>query len=102
MVFAWEERNFDHIAKHGVAPGEAEYVVEHASKLFPREIGDGKWVVWGRTEAGALLQVVFSYRSAEQADFESLTLEDLIDVSEGEAGEVIYVVHAMPLTAKQV
>jgi uncharacterized DUF497 family protein len=52
VIFAWDETNRDHIAKHSVTPAEAEFVVENASSPFPQEIGDGKRRVWGATQAG--------------------------------------------------
>jgi hypothetical protein len=40
--FRWNDWNRDHIAMHGVAPEEAEYVVDHASAPYPEQIGDDK------------------------------------------------------------
>ena len=59
MDFRWAAWNADHIAAHGVGPGEAEDVVESARSPFPRRIEDDKWLVWGSTSNGRLLQVVF-------------------------------------------
>ncbi len=39
--------------------GEIEEVVETARSAFPRRIEDDKWLVWGSTSGGRLLQVVF-------------------------------------------
>jgi hypothetical protein len=36
----------------------------------------------------------------EEIDFGSLTLEELMSLSEGEVSEALYVVHAMPLSPK--
>jgi hypothetical protein len=43
-------------------------------------------------------QVVFVYRRDYEIDYQSLTLADLLAVEAGE-GPLIYVIHAMDLTA---
>ena len=48
MLFRWNEWNRDHIAKHGVEPDEAEYVVEHAGNPYPRREADNKYRYAGR------------------------------------------------------
>jgi hypothetical protein len=45
MIFAWDEKNCEHLAKHHVSPEEAEWVVAHAQPPFPSQIGDGKLVI---------------------------------------------------------
>lgn len=96
MIFSWNEWNVEHIAEHGVTPDEAEDVVTHALPPFPRETGDDKFVVWGRTEVGRYLQVIFVRPADDEIDPASLDLSDLIEFSEGRAG-VVYVIHAMEL-----
>ncbi len=59
MDFRWVAWNTEHIAAHGVGPSEVEEVVETARSPFPRRIEDDKWLVWGSTSDGRLLQVVF-------------------------------------------
>ena len=59
--FRWNESNEDHIAGHGVGPEEAEYVVEHPARGFPRYDGTGKYRAWGQTAAGRHLQVVYIF-----------------------------------------
>jgi uncharacterized DUF497 family protein len=98
VIFAWDDWNREHIARHGVTPEEAEEIVEHAIAPFPRDEGEGKYIVWGRTEVGRYLQVVFAYRPHDEVDHESLSFEELMDLSSGAAIPVVYVVHAMPLT----
>ena len=73
MDFRWNAWNEEHIARHGVAPDEAESVV---SDSHPRYRGDGKYRVVGRGQGGRWLQVVY-----------------VLD----EDGTV-YVIHARPLT----
>jgi hypothetical protein len=64
----WDLAGIEHIAKHGVTPGEVDYVLTRARPPFPEEIGDGKYLVLGSTEAGRLLQVIFVFREIETLD----------------------------------
>src|SRR4051812_25439127 len=91
-AFSWGPANVEHIAKHGVAPAEAQYVATHARKPFPRYVGDGKWQVWGRTMDG--------HPDDEDVDIDSLSVTDLVAFSAGEA-QVVYVIHAMELDDEQ-
>ncbi len=77
--FRWNEWNVDHIAAHGVAPEDAEYVIDAAMPPWPEKIGDGKWRVWGRALGGVILQVIYIFSP----------------------DDVIFVIHAMPLTDTQ-
>ena len=77
--FRWNEWNVEHIAGHGVRPEEAEYVVDNARSPYPRYEGDGRYRVLGQTEAGTYLQVVFIF----------------------DPPEVVYVIHARPLTERE-
>lgn len=79
MHFRWVAWNLDHIAEHGVGPGETEEVVEMARSPFPRRIEDDKWLVWGATLAGRQLQVVF-----------------VLD-----ANGTVFVIHVRDLTARE-
>ncbi len=72
----WNADNVDHLAVHGVLPEEAEDVLRHAQPPYPRAIGGGKLVVWGQTEGGTYLQVIFIFSPPG----------------------VVYVIHARPLT----
>ena len=76
MEFRWIEWNVDHIAEHGVTPGEAERVVMAARPPYPESREDNKWRVVGTGVGGRFLQVVY-----------------LIE-EEG----AIFVIHARPLT----
>jgi hypothetical protein len=75
--FRWNEWNVNHIADHGVEPSEAEYVVLNARPPYPEKIGDGKWRVWGQSQYGRYLQVIFLHDPG---------------------AETIYIIHARPLT----
>ncbi len=76
MDFRWNEWNEEHLASHAVAPDEAEEVVRSARSPFPLVQGGEKYLVWGPTEEGRLLQVVF-----------------VIDLESS-----VFVIHGRPLT----
>lgn len=76
MDFRWNRWNVEHLAEHGVSPESAEEVVEGARSPYPRRIGDDKLLVWGPSDRGELLQVIF-------------VLDD---------DGTVFVVHARPLT----
>jgi len=78
MEFRWIEWNIQKCLKHGIRREEAEYVVRRARRPFPQKIGDEKTLVQGQTEGGRYLQVIY-----------------LIEKEES-----IFVIHAMPLTAR--
>ena len=77
--FRWNEWNVEHIARHGVRPDEAEEVVVDARTPYPLERPDDKWLAWGPTRGGRILQVVFVL----DPDF------------------TIYVIHARTLTPRE-
>ena len=79
MDFRWNEWNVEHISKHGVRPDEAELVIRHAKRPFPRYHGDDKWLVWGRGQGERFLQVIY-------------VLDD---------EDSVFVIHARPLTEKE-
>jgi uncharacterized DUF497 family protein len=74
--FRWNEWNVQHIAEHGVRPEEVEYLVRRPHRGFPRAIGGKKSLVQGRTGEGRYLQAIYIFSPAD----------------------VIYVIHARPLT----
>ncbi len=69
----------EHLGCHGVTPEEAEDVVMAATQPYPFERPDDKWLVWGRTQGGRALQVVF-----------------ILDPD-----DTIYVIHARDLTSRE-
>lgn len=79
MDFRWNNWNDEHIGAHDVRPEEAEEVVLWAESPFPLVQSDDKYLVWGATEAGRLLQVVF-----------------VLDPD-----DTIFVIHARPLTERE-
>ena len=89
--FIWEHKNIDHIAEHGVTPGEAEYVVEHG---VISNRGENKWRAVGRTKAGRYLHVVYVLESdLIDIDYTEIDLLQLEEVADS-----FYVIHARPLT----
>lgn len=77
--FRWIPWNLDKISKHNVARREAEFVVNHPARGFPRRVDDDKIKVWGQTADGAYLQVIFVI----------------------EEDDSLFVIHARPLTQKE-
>ena len=76
--FRWIEWNVEKVEKHGCTPGEAERVVNHPARGFPRRDGV-KRLVRGRGQGDRWVQVVY-----------------LIDPD-----GTIFVIHAMPLTSRR-
>lgn len=79
MDFRWIEWNLDKVAKHGVAPEEAELVVRAARRPYPLTLGDGRWLAIGRGRGGRYLQTAF-----------------LIDPD-----GTIFIIHSRPLTDRE-
>jgi uncharacterized DUF497 family protein len=79
VEFRWISWNQEHIAEHGVEPEEAEDAVRNTRAPFPLVQADERYLVWGRTEGGRFLQVVF-----------------VIDPD-----DTIFVIHARELTDKE-
>lgn len=97
VIFAWDNVNIEHIARHRVSPAEAEAVVRGATRPFPQVIEGDKLVVWGSTGMGRYLQVIFVMKLPIETDYESLSVEDWMRVEAGEESRVIRVIHAMDL-----
>jgi uncharacterized DUF497 family protein len=77
--FRWNHWNIEHLAEHRVAPGDAEHVVNLARRPYPRQIEDEKFYIAGQSPDGTYLQVIY-----------------VLD-----ADDVIYVIHARPLTDRE-
>jgi hypothetical protein len=77
-AFRWIEWNIGKVEKHGCTPWEAEHVVNHPARGYPRRTGE-KYTVHGRGQADRWVQVVY-----------------LIDPD-----GTIFVIHAMPLTSRR-
>jgi len=100
MIFSWDDLNREHIAEHRVNPEEAEQVVRNAEPPFPQTIEDDKLVVWGATESGRFLQVIYVFKRPDEVTYESLAVEDWMSIEAGSAAMVIRVIHAMDLTPR--
>jgi uncharacterized DUF497 family protein len=100
MIFSWDDRNRDHIAKHGVRPPEAEFVVEHAEPPFPETIEGDKFVVWGPTEADRYLQVIYVLKAPADIAYESVAALDWMEIESGGIEKIARIIHAMELTQR--
>lgn len=64
--FEWDEANIAHIARHNVAPEEAEQVFFDANNALDEDIKhstmEKRFVIIGKTEKGRLLYQVFTRR----------------------------------------
>jgi hypothetical protein len=101
LVFAWDDWNKEHVTKHGSNAGDAKFVIEHAKEPFPREIGDGKYLVWGQTASGSYLEVIFAFKAPENLNFRDLDLMDWSAILDYPGTVAIYICHAMLMTPKQ-
>jgi uncharacterized DUF497 family protein len=77
--FRWNSWNVEHIAEHGIKPQEAEYVVDHPFRGFPRSIGNDKVLVQGQTAMERYVQVIYIFSPRG----------------------VIFVIHARPLNSAE-
>lgn len=102
FVFAWDDWNKEHVTKQGSNAADAKYIITHAQEPFPREIGDGKFLIWGQTASGAYLQVVFAFVLPEKLRFSDLDLMDWSAIIDYPGTVAIYICHAMPMKPSQV
>ncbi len=79
MEFRWIEWNIDKVVDHGVTPEDAQSVVEEATDPYPQHREDDRFLVWGATSTGRLVQVVF-----------------LLDED-----DMVFIIHARPLTERE-
>jgi hypothetical protein len=56
-------------------------------------------VVWGQTAAGRYLQVIFVLKPPHEAPYESLSVEDWLEVEAGRVTQIVRIIHAMELTS---
>jgi uncharacterized DUF497 family protein len=78
--FRWNAWNMAKLDKHGITMAQAEYVVNRATRPYPRRIDDGKWQVRGQTIEGLFIQVIF----VQELDEDRL-----------------FIIHARPLTDRE-
>lgn len=97
MIFHWDSWNREHVTMHGISRDDAVFVVRHAESPFPEPVGNGKYRVCGATRGGRPIQVIFTFKSPDEVDYEELTYDDIVNL-ESEAGPYVYIVHARSLT----
>jgi uncharacterized DUF497 family protein len=100
VIFAYDDWNREHVAKHGVSHADAEYVIESARRPYPKKIEEGKFIVYGPDRTGRVLEVVFAFKSADQIDFDTVDLLQLGDLSEAQNPVAVYIIHAMPISGR--
>jgi hypothetical protein len=75
--FRWNEWNVEHIAKHGVQPDEAERVIRHAKRPYPRYHGDNKWLAMNkRKQAKPFWEMNTEELAAATAEFDKEFIAD--------------------------
>lgn len=74
--FRWNRWNAEHIADHGITPTQAEHVVNHPGRGFPRYVGDDRFLAVGQDREGLYMQVIYIFSPPG----------------------VVFVIHARPLT----
>lgn len=72
----WTEQSEDHIARHGVTPGEVEQVLFSRPRLVANG-RDGVTLMFGTTDSGRHLAVVMS--DAEDGRLFVVTARDMTD-----------------------
>jgi uncharacterized DUF497 family protein len=62
--FDWDVANVEHILRHAVTPFEVEEVVSRPHVTIPARAvkGEERWKLFGKTESGRHLVVVFTIR----------------------------------------
>lgn len=71
MDFVWNPTNIEHIAKHGISPRQAEYILENARAPYPQMIGNNRRLVFGRLPSGQYVQVIYVPSRSARTPFTS-------------------------------
>ena len=100
MIFRWNTANRVRIQKHHVSSSEAEDVVRLPEDEYPVRIQSGRFLVVGKTQKGRRLEVVFVIETADEVEYDELSLQEQVELLELGDVPVIYVIHAMDLGAK--
>ena len=100
MICYWDEWNREHATQHGVTESEIEHVLNDASPPYPEYLGAGKYRVCGQTHGGTYVQVIFVHKSAEEVDFETMPIEELVRFDSAK-GPYVYPIHARELTERE-
>ncbi len=80
MFFYWDRWSREHATRHGVSEKEARSVVVRPTPPDPTPVGAGKLQVWGATEAGRLIQVIYLEISPERIRYDELDYLDILDL----------------------
>jgi uncharacterized DUF497 family protein len=60
-TYRWNSWNVEHIGEHGILPYEAEYVIDHATRPWPENAGEGRYRVLGLGPDGSYLHVAYIF-----------------------------------------
>ncbi len=76
--FEWDVHNVGHIARHGVTPREVEDAVCGAHIVIPARAvrGEKRWKLFGRSDAGRYLVVVFTIRQTRLRPVTAYTMNE--------------------------
>jgi hypothetical protein len=77
--FRWNDWNTEQATKHGCTIGEIQSIVRYAGRGFPKYVGNGKWLVYGRGTGDRMIEVIYVLDS----------------------DDTIFVIHAMPVTLRR-
>jgi uncharacterized DUF497 family protein len=77
----WDERNEEHIARHGVSVGEVIEVIEGRSHARKHR---GRYLVFGRTGAGRYLLIVLVHKG--RGCWRVITSRDMTDAERRHLG----------------
>ena len=67
VQFDWDDANIAHIGRHGVSPAEAEEAVANTAFAMASVLSNDerRMVCAGRTAAGRVLKVVYTFRTGK-------------------------------------
>ncbi len=95
--FLRDSWNRGHIGSHSVSEREAEAVVRAASASVPAQDRPAEAPRVGQDVGRQVLSVIFVIRAAAQIDYESIGIEDIINLGDDDVPRT-YVIHARDLT----
>ncbi|MBI3291432.1 MAG: BrnT family toxin [Elusimicrobia bacterium] len=63
--FLWDQRNVEHIARHGISPKEVEEIPEGPYRVV--RAGPDRYALYGQSQGGRYLVAIISLRGTGQA-----------------------------------
>lgn len=75
QAFDWDQQNIDHVARHGVEPGEVEAACRGAALVLRGR--EARYLAYGQTAAGRYLLIVF--RVLDQGRIRIITARDMTE-----------------------